>query len=237
MQSLFFDLLCVMAFENLLRSTIQDFESGESKNEEFLKKAHQIYDAFNSYPCPLISIENAYLMGIIFSDLALAEREDKDFCNQVIGNAAYCFLEVIEKGKTLRVRQSAAVKLAILLDRENEVVSKVVAAFRKHKGTSIFVDPKVSGDGKVDLVSYDTELLKELGMYCVKFGGVAERIDSLSAEEKKRFEAIKKSRKFHVENPKLKVSLASLCRMFSDFITEHVTMPEKKTMDIINFCF
>lgn len=232
-----FELLCVMAFENLLKSAIQDYECGGLKNEEFLRKAHQIYDAFNSYPCPLLSIDNAFLMGIIFSDMAQAERENKEFYNQAIGNAGYCFLEVIEKGQTLRMRQYAAVKLAILLDHENEAVNKVVSAFRKHKGAELFDKPEVSADGQVDLESYDSELLKELGMYCVKFGEAAVRGADMSDSEKEQFDEIKKSQKFHVDKKRAKVTPVRLCRMFSDFINEHVTLSEKKSVEMSTVCF
>ncbi len=226
-----------MAFENLLKSTIQDFESGGLKNEEFSCKAHQLYDAFNSYPCPQISVDNAYLMGIIFSDLALAEKENRDFSDKAVGSAAYCYLEVIEKGTDLHMRQGAAVKLTILLERESESISKFFTAFRKYKGTEIFLEPKMSEDGQIDLDAYDSELLKELGMYCVNFVTSVKEHESLSEAEKKHFESIKTSRKFHVENPKLKVSLRKVSRMLADFITEHVTMSEQRCLSLINFCF
>ena len=70
--------------QNILQSTINDFNDSGLYSDAFLTKAHQIYNSFAYYSCPLPSSEHPYLLGVVFSHFARYYKEDFDKYTSII---------------------------------------------------------------------------------------------------------------------------------------------------------
>ena len=219
--------------QNILQSTINDFNDSGLYSDAFLTKAHQIYNSFAYYSCPLPSSEHPYLLGVVFSHFALYYKDDIDKYTSIIENALFCFLRVIYDTEFKAERQSAAIRLLLLIDGHDWVMKGILRKFYDKHCDILFNIPQSHGSVFRSLMSMDNpwiieeDMLKCIGSICIELTASKSTYSEISAIEMKSFDELKEkynSRWGHL----IEVPLNKFFKMFYEHITEIINTPYER---------
>ena len=222
--------------QNLLKSAINDFNNNGLYNDNFLTKAHQIYNSFAYYSCPLPSSEHPYLLGIVFSNFARYYKEDIDKYTSIIENALFCFLRVIyDKTESKVERQSAAIRLLLLIDSHDWVMKGILRKFYDKSCDVLFNIPQTHGSIFRSLMSMDNpwiieeDMLKCIGNICLELTESSNTHAELSATEMNTFNQIKRKDAYNDQwGHLIEVPLNKFFKMFYNHITNIVNTPYER---------
>lgn len=228
-----------MELKDFLEAAINDFDNGGLKNKDFLSKAHQIYNAYANYSCGLPRAEHPYLHGIVFADFAKYYSHDINYYTSIAENALYCFSKVMRKSESVSERQCAAIRMLLFID-DNDWVMKGIAHFFIEKkcqelyGQQLLVHKMLAE--RMDPWVYETDILKNIGTYCLEQSSSCNHHSFISSEEMKSYDAIKNSSKYQRGVWTLaRVSIERVFEMFSDFLKEFVSTPYERRVTMLRY--
>lgn len=221
--------------QNLLRSAINDFNDSGLYNDAFLTKAHQIYNSFAYYSCPLPFSEHPYLLGVVFSYFARYYKDDIDKYTSIIENALFCFLRVIYDTEFKVDRQSAAIRLLLLIDSHDWVMKGILRNFYDKNCDVLFNIPQSHGSIFRSLMSIDDpwiieeDMLKCIGNICIDLTTSNTIHSEISAIEMKSFNELKTKDAYNAHRGHLiEVPLNKFFKMFYTHITDIINTPYER---------
>lgn len=218
-------------FQNLLKSAIDDYSDRGLYDKAFLTKVHQIYNAFAHYPCPLPSAEHPYSLGIVFSYFCEYYKNDIDKYTSIIENALFCFFRVINESEFTIEKQSATIRLLLLIDKNDWVMKGIMKKFYMRYCDTLYGMPleihKLLHDS-FEPWTFETDLLSRLGERCIEIASSDTAHSVLSQQEMQKFNELKTGEKYVSYFPLIKISTEELFRLFNDFINEFIRTPYER---------
>lgn len=222
--------------QNLLKSAINDFNDSGLYNDAFLTKAHQIYNSFACYSCPLPSSEHPYLLGVVFSYFARYYKDNIDKYTSIIENALFCFLKVIYDKTEFKVeRQSAAIRLLLLIDSHDWVMKGILRKFYDKHCDVLFNIPQSHGSVFRSLMSMDNpwiieeDMLKCIGNICIGLTTSNTTYSEISAIEMKSFNELKAKDAYNDSwGHLIEIPLNKFFKMFYAHITDIINTPYER---------
>lgn len=227
-----------MMNKEFLLSAIHDYENGGLGNEDFLKKAHAIYNEYATYSCSLPDAENPYLLGIVFSAFAKYYAENIDYYASIMENALFCFGKVMKTSESVSERQCAAIRMLLLIDENDWVMKGIVHKFFEQRNFELYRQPllvqKISAQGMAPW-TYEVDILTHIGNYCINESRSCGTQSSISSEEMARFNSIRKGDKYHVRWPLVRVPIKQVFDLFQDFISDYVNTPYERRVTQLRY--
>lgn len=224
--------------KEFLLSAIHDYENGGLENEDFLKKAHDIYNGYATYSCPLLDAENPYLLGIVFSAFAKYYAKNIDYYASIMENALFCFGKVMKTSESISERQCAAIRMLLLIDENDWVMKGIVHKFFERMSLELYGQPllvqKISAQGMAPW-TYEVDILTHIGNYCINESRSFSIHSSISSEEMTRFNDIKKSNKYYVRWPLVRVPIKRVFDLFQDFIEDYINTPYERRVTQLRY--
>ena len=175
------------------------------------------------------------MLGVVFSHFALYYKDDIDKYTSIIENALFCFLRVIYDTEFKAERQSAAIRLLLLIDGHDWVMKGILRKFYEKHCDMLFNIPLSHGSVFRSLMSMDDpwiieeDMLKCIGSICVELTASKSTYPEISAIEMKSFNGLKGKDIYN--NPwghLIEVPLNKFFKMFYSHITEIVNTPYER---------
>lgn len=209
-----------MELNEFLKSAITDYDN--LVETDFLNKAHQIYNAYATYPCPLPKAEHPYLLGIVFSKFAKYYAKDINIYTSIIENALFCYIKVIKNSESISERQCAAIRMILLIDDNEWVMKGIARKFCEKHRQELFGFPFYD-----ETYDYERDILKSIEKYCNKCSSTTCKQSYISHAEMQHFLSIKKSLDIPFDLFKNPTRLTKYPNQVFELFSEHIT-------DIIN---
>lgn len=222
-----------MDFENLLVSTINDYNNGGLENEEFKKKAHEIYNSYANYSCSLPRTKYPYLLGIVFAGFAKYYKGNIDYYTSIMENALYCFAKCMKDSDSLSERQCAAMRLLLLIDDNDWVMKGIAHKFFEKRCQELYNSPSIVQQiiaSKMEPWTFETDILVNLGNYCLEQSDAESVHSSISSSEMNNL-----MDKYNVRFPLVQVSPKQVFELFFDFILEYVSTPYERRVTMLRY--
>ena len=227
-----------MDFETLLVSTIDDYNNGGLENEEFVKKAHEIYNSYANYSCSLPRTQYPYLLGVMFAGFAKYYKGNIDYYTSIMENALYCFAKCMKVSDSLSERQCAAMRLLFLIDDNDRVMKGIAHNFFEKRCQELYGSPlivqQILANG-MDPWTFETDILVNIGNYCIEQSDAESVHSCISSTEMDNFEKLKKMGKYNVRFPLVQVSPKQVFELFFDFILEYVSTPYERRVTMLRY--
>lgn len=227
--------------KEFLLSAISDFENGGLENPEFLKKAHTTYNGYATYPSTLPNAENPYLLGIVFSHFAKYYQQNIDYYVSILEDALFCFIRVIKDTDTTNSEHQCAAICMLLLIEDNEWAMKGIAhKFYERKCQQLYGSPlmvqQMLAQG-MDPWTYEMDLLKNLGSFCIEKSCLDDRNSFISVSESdiERFSALINNGKYSTNWPLVSVSVERVFELFAEFISEYIYAPYERRITHLHY--
>lgn len=222
-----------------LLSTISDFENGGLENPEFLRKAHLTYNKYANDSCSLPDAENPYLLGTIFSYFAKYYQQNIDYYTSILENALFCFIKVIKNTNiSCSEHQYAAIRMLLLINDNEWAMKGIAHQFYKKKCEQLYDSPliiqQMLAQG-MDPWTYETDLLKNLGFYCIEQSDSDNRHSFISASDMKRFSILKNNGKYSIDWTLVCVSYERVFELFAEFISEYIHTPYERRITHLHY--
>lgn len=217
-----------MELKNLLVSAINNYNNGGLRNEEFVRDAHVIYNAYADYWCSLPTAEYPYLLGIVFAGFAKYYKGNIDYYTSIMENALFCFSKCIKNSASIGERQCAAIRLLLLIDSNDWVMKGIVHKFYEKRsmelyGAPLFVQQITAS--KLEPWTFESDILRIIGYYCLQAADSKTVHSSITSSEMEVFNHIKSKGKYDGRYPLVNISPEQLFNLFFEFITEYVKTP------------
>lgn len=219
----------VMVDPKILVSAIQDFERGGIQSDDFLKKAHLVYNACATFPptC-LVESEHPYLLGCVFAYFAKYYSNNIDYYTSIIENALFCFCRVMKENLSESESQCASIRMLLLIEDNEWVMKGIVHKFCEQRCQELYGQPLVFHRmlaQSMDAWAFEMDVLKLLAFYCIERSSSKAKHSFISSSDTSRYMKIVKSGKYGVEWPLVQVSMEQVYEMFSEFVRESVNTP------------
>ena len=218
-----------------LNRAIKLYDAGHISG--FKRLAVDFYNEYCNFPSTLLFDEerNIYSMGIIYSRMAQFYTEDINVYATIIENAIYCFSKIITTTDNIVNKQSAAIRLLLLFKDNWGLMLQVAKNLIKTRGSQLYGDYSslsfsILASG-LEPYTYENDILRQLGHYCVKESQSNNTHTSISASEMSQYELCVKSGKFSYNEWALtKLGGKDLFDIFYGFIEEIIKTPyERRT--------
>lgn len=224
--------------KEFLISTIRDYEKGGLKNEDFLKKAHSIYNEYATYPSPLPNAENPYLLGCIFSAFAQYYSNNIDYYTCIIENALFCFCKVIKESASTIEKQCAAIRMLLLIDDNNWVMKGIVHKFYEKRCYELYGQPlmvqQMLSQG-MEPWTFETDILKHIACYCINESDSDCEHACISSIEMQHFNNIIQSNKYNIRFPLVNVSADQVFDLLFRFIKDYIETPYERRITQLHY--
>ncbi len=223
-----------------IETAINDQKNGGLQNDDFVKKAHAIYNIFATFPCSLPASGQQYPLGIIFSCLAQYYSGNIDHYTSIMENALFCFSNVMKASESCDERQNAAIRMLLLIDGNDWIMKSITHKFFKRKcnelyGTSLIDQQMIAR--KLEPWTFETDILKHLGRYCIEESATTSPEQILSVSEIRRFNELKENGKYSIQWPLVNISPARVFDLFCEYIKDTVsTSCERRATQLQYVC-
>ena len=218
--------------QNILISAIKDYNERGLYDVTFLSKAHKIYNEFAYFSCPLPLSDHPYLLGIVFSYFSEYYKNDIDTYTSIIENALFCFFRVIKENEFQMERQSAAIRLLLLIDRNDWVMKGITRKFYTKNCEVLFGMPfdlhqifEYRGLGQWVV---EGDILRILGHQCTLIADSNSSHVSISETDMRDYHKLLNENKYRGDWPLVKISTEQLFEMYDDFIRDFINTPYER---------
>ena len=227
-----------MINSEILSSAIKDYEMGGLYNEEFLKKAHLVYNACATFPPNVLNnFENPYLLGVVFSYFAKYYSNNRNHYTSIMENALFCFDRVMRLGRSASESQCAAKRMLLLVDDNDWVMKGIAHKFYEQRCQELYgqslMFQKILAQG-MDAWTFEEDILRLIGSYCIEKSSSDNKQSYVSAIDSERFKRIVQSGKYNLEWPLVKVPVERVYELFSEFICEYVNTPYQRRITLLS---
>ena len=231
-------MMIEMINSEILSSAIKAYEKGGLYDEEFLKKAHLIYNSCATFPPNVLNnSESPYLLGVVFSYLAKYYSDNINHYTSIVENALFCFDRAMKPDVSISEYQCAAMRMLLLIDDNDCVMKGIAHKFYEQKCQELYGQPlmfqRMLAQG-MDAWTFEMDILKHIGFCCIMRGCSVNKYSIISALDYERFTRLTGSGKYDVEWPLVKVSEERVYELFSEFISEYVNTPYERRITLLS---
>lgn len=225
-----------MNIKGTLLAAIDDYGKGGLQNDEFLKKAHDIYNTYVENPQSLLETEHPYLLGIVFAAFAKFYTKEIDYYTSIIENALFCFLKVLKSDDSGSECQCAAIRMLLLIDDNYWIMQNIMSRFIEERCQELYkyslLEYRISV-GTLEPWTYERDILRQIGHYCIEKSSSEDKDVFLSCMEMRRFYAILLSNRYDGGYFLTRLVTERVFMLFSEFVKSCIVKPIDRRRTIL----